>query len=215
MNKPCLDFGRANLCAADIRGKSVIEVGSLDVNGSLRQHIEALGPSHYVGVDMQMGRGVDRVCKVENLVRAFGREAFDAVVSTELIEHVQDWQAAINNLKSVLRPGGVMLVTTRSKGFKYHGYPYDFWRYEADDFRTIFADFEIKSLQSDSPESGIFLFARKPKPYTEKDIGGLTLHSVIMGTRAPVLANRLYWLIVARPLSKIIGKRRWIETLKI
>jgi len=214
-NKTCIDFGKANLCAADVRGKSVIEVGSLNVNGSLRRDIEALGPASYIGVDIQMGSGVDRICRVEGLVRMFGREAFDVVVSTELIEHVKDWQAAIYNLKSVLRPGGVTLITTRSKGFKYHGYPYDFWRYEADDLRAIFADFEIKSLQSDSPEPGIFLFARKPLPYTRKDIRGIKLQSVIMGRRVPVFASRLYWSVVARPLSKLIGKRRWIETLKI
>lgn len=47
----CIQFGTKNLSREEIQGKRVIEVGSLNVNGSLRQTIEALGPREYVGVD--------------------------------------------------------------------------------------------------------------------------------------------------------------------
>lgn len=35
-NKACVDFGKINIKEEYIRGKSVIEAGSMDINGSLR-----------------------------------------------------------------------------------------------------------------------------------------------------------------------------------
>jgi hypothetical protein len=82
-----------------------------------------------------------------------------------MLEHVRDWHEAVVNLKGLLRPGGHLLITTRSAGFPYHAWPYDFWRYELDDFRRIFADMDILTLESDSASPGVFMFARRPDPY--------------------------------------------------
>ena len=43
-NAWCIEFWRSRLSGAEVRGRRVIEVGSLDVNGSLRSVIEPLGP---------------------------------------------------------------------------------------------------------------------------------------------------------------------------
>jgi hypothetical protein len=78
-----------------------------------------------------------------------------------MIEHVENWQNVINNFKSILKVGGTLLITTRSKGFPYHCYPYDFWRFEIDDMEYIFTDFEIQYLESDLSEPGVFIKAKK------------------------------------------------------
>jgi SAM-dependent methyltransferase len=70
----------------------------------------------------------------------FGPDAFDVGISTELLEHAREWQKIIHNFKYVLRPGGVLVVTTRSYGVDFHRQPHDFWRYEKDDFELIFSD---------------------------------------------------------------------------
>lgn len=116
-------FSAINLKKEEIEGKRVIEVGSLDVNGSLRPLIESYNPKEYIGIDIVKGPGVDRICKVENLVEEMGQNAFDIVVSTELLEHVKDWRKAISDIKGVCKKeGGIILITTRSIGFAYHGY---------------------------------------------------------------------------------------------
>jgi len=50
-------------------------------------------------------------------------------------------------MKAVLKPGGFIYITTRSRGFPYHAYPHDYWRYEIEDMEKIFGDFEIIALE--------------------------------------------------------------------
>jgi len=88
-----------------------------------------------VGVDIEPGKFVDVVLPAERLVEHFGPESFDVVIATELLEHVQDWRLVVNNMKAVLRRGGYIYITTRSYGFPFHAYPYDFWRYEVEDLK--------------------------------------------------------------------------------
>jgi SAM-dependent methyltransferase len=198
-----MEFGRTHLSAEDVRGKAVLEVGARDVNGSLRSFVEALGPARYMGVDIEGGPGVDEVCGAEGLAERFGRGSFDVLISTEVLEHVRDWRAAISNFKAVLRPNGVLLLTTRSAGFPYHEYPGDYWRYEADDMREIFADFAIESLESDSFEPGIFVRARKPAQYTPRNLGRIRLLSMVTGRRE-------------RRVQEVPGLRRarWLARLR-
>ena len=93
----------------------------------------------------------------ERLVDYFGSESFDVVISTEVMEHVFDWRLIINNIKSVLKRGGFIYLTTRSKGFPYHAYPHDYWRYEPSDMVRIFRDFEIIRLETDWEGPACFL----------------------------------------------------------
>jgi SAM-dependent methyltransferase len=181
-------FAASTLSKDDIQGRRVLEVGSHDVNGSLRPMLESWGPAEYVGVDLAPGPGVDVVCPAEQLVARFGAARFDVLVSTEVIEHVEDWRAVISNCKRVLAPGGLILLTTRSPGYPYHAWPHDFWRYDQADMRAIFADFELLALQDDPTRPGVFLQARKPAEWEERDLTGHALYSVVTGSRVSALA---------------------------
>ena len=145
------------LDADAVRDRIVLEVGSQNVNGSPRSVLDPLGPRSYLGVDLSPGPGVDECLSADRLVDRFGRDAFDIVLATEMLEHVVDWRSVVANLKGVLKPGGLLLVTTRSKGYPFHAYPHDYWRYELDDMRHIFSDFEIELLQADPVAPGVFL----------------------------------------------------------
>ncbi|HEY7937625.1 MAG TPA: class I SAM-dependent methyltransferase [Candidatus Limnocylindrales bacterium] len=181
-------FAERVLTAGEIEGKDVLEVGSLDFNGSIRPHVESLKPARYVGVDMMPGQRVDIVMDAAALVERFGPASFDVVLTTEMMEHVRDWPTVISNLKRVLRPGGLLLVTTRSIGFQYHGYPYDFWRYEPEDMRVIFTDLDIEVLERDPDSPGVFLLARQREHLAEVT-PVVALYSIILGRRVAEVSD--------------------------
>lgn len=177
----CISFVQRHLSTEDVFGKSVLEVGALDVNGTVRPVIEGLGPASYIGVDIERGPNVDELCDVALLAERYGEESFDVVVSTELVEHVRDWRAAFTNMKRVLRPGGTIVVTTRSREFPIHGYPWDYWRYEPEDMKRIFADFDIVVIEQDREAPGVFVKGRKPSAGGVTSLTDIALYSVIAG----------------------------------
>jgi SAM-dependent methyltransferase len=109
-------------------------------------------------------RFVDLVLNAENLTAHFGLAAFDVVICTEMMEHVENWKSVSDELKNVLAPGGLLIVTTRSEGFPVHGYPSDHWRYTTEDLGAMFGEFRPIYLGDDpDPLSpGVFFAGVKP-----------------------------------------------------
>ena len=182
-------FGVKNLDKDELKGRSVLEVGSGDYNGGLRPILESWGPAQYIGVDIQEGPGVDVVCSAERTVERLGEGRFDIVIATELLEHVRNWRAAITNMKMACKPGGTMLITTRSQGFPYHGYPHDFWRFETDDLKEIFSDCEVLALERDPVDPGVFAKVRKPPSFVEMSLASKELYSIVVDKRVRELAE--------------------------
>lgn len=176
--------------AGDFDAKRVLEIGSKYVNGSIRPFIEKFSsPKEYVGVDIESGKFVDVILPAEKIAGHFGSESFDVIVTTEMLEHVMDWRVVMDNMKTVLKRGGDMYLTTRSKGFSYHGFPYDFWRYEIEDIAMMFTDFEVIALKKDPDVSGIFLKAKKPEKYVPADLSDIALYSMVLGRRTRDIPN--------------------------
>ena len=212
-NVNCIVFGAINLNEEEIEGKNILEVGSYDINGGLRPIVESWKPAKYVGVDIEKGPGVDVVCNAEELLDKFEKNSFDIVISTELLEHVKDWRKAISNIKNICKPNGIILITTRSYGFGYHAYPYDFWRYELEDMEKIFSDCEILVLEKD-PAKGVFIKVKKPNNFIENDLSNYELYSIVANKRVKQIADNdfrsLYFrrLVLREKLKSISLKFR-------
>jgi SAM-dependent methyltransferase len=71
-------------------------------------------------------------------------ESFDAVVSTQVLEHVDDPRLYLSECRRVLRPGGRLLLSTHGM-MLYHPDPVDYWRWTCAGLRRIVEDagFEI------------------------------------------------------------------------
>lgn len=176
-NSACLSF-ISKLPPDIIRNSKVLEVGSYNVNGSASDYVKQHNPSEYIGVDIVNGPGVDKICSVEDIVNVFGKNSFDIVICTEMLEHVQDWRLAINNLKEVCCINGVIIITTRSVGFPKHDYPADYWRFSINDMLHIFSDFNILHIEPDPILFGVFVYAVK-KTDTLLDLTNLNVSKVI------------------------------------
>lgn len=100
-----------------IRGGSVLEVGSYDVNGTIRSIFA--DHSRYLGIDLVDGPGVDRVGYGHEYDGADG--AFDLSISGECFEHDQNWAATFTNMARLTRPGGLVAFSCASRGRPEHG----------------------------------------------------------------------------------------------
>lgn len=106
-----------------LAASSTLEVGSLDVNGSVRPFFSG----RYIGIDMRAGPGVDEVGLASAL--PFPARSFEVVVSTEMLEHDPSPWLSMAEMGRVLKPGGHLLLTTRGNGFGEHNEPSDYWRF--------------------------------------------------------------------------------------
>ena len=86
-----------------------------------------------VGMDIEFERTVDSHQKSQRVICGAGEylpfpaDSFDLILSHEVLEHVQDDQATINEIVRTLKPGGrlVLFCPNRGYGFETHGI---YWR---------------------------------------------------------------------------------------
>lgn len=85
-------------------GARVVEYGSRDVNGSVRE----LFTGDYLGLDREPGPGVDVVADGADWD---GDHSFDVAVSTEALEHTRRWRQVVDSMARAVRPGGWLFIT--------------------------------------------------------------------------------------------------------
>lgn len=142
--------------AQELRHSSVLEVGSYDVNGNVRNLFD--GP--YVGVDLRSGKGVDKVGRLENLP-GVGADS-DVGLCLEVLEHdFYPWRT-IAALSARLKRGAHVIVTCRgydSEGyFPWHAEPVDVWRYTVSGVNALLnvSGIDVAECIPDPDEIGVF-----------------------------------------------------------
>jgi SAM-dependent methyltransferase len=140
-----------------LTASDVLEVGSCDVNGSVRPLFR--GASDYVGVDISPGPGVDVVLQTP-IRLPFVDCRFSVVVSTEMLEHAEFPALVVAEMFRVLRPGGLLLLTTRSEGFGYHNPP-DYHRFSVAQIMDLlkWSGFGRATVRPDPQVPGVFAIA--------------------------------------------------------
>jgi SAM-dependent methyltransferase len=110
------------------QGAACLDVGAGEE--PLRPDLERRGYA-YQSLDITQNRSnsIRYVARLDAPLPAGGppENHFDLILCTEVLEHVPDWRAAFANMFSLLKPGGIVLITAP---FVYmpHEEPHDYWR---------------------------------------------------------------------------------------
>lgn len=95
----------------------VVDCGSLDVNGSLRDLFSQ--QATYIGVDVRAGANVMMVQPVH---AASVPDAWCyTVVSAEMLEHDPYWDVSLRKMHQMLCTGGLLAISTATHGREEHG----------------------------------------------------------------------------------------------
>jgi hypothetical protein len=95
---------------------NILEIGSLDINGSVRPIFEPF-KSEYFGIDTQPGPGVDLV---SDGVSYWAPNTYDVVVCTEVFEHTDKWKDIIKQSWINLKHNGLFIATMAGEGRPFH-----------------------------------------------------------------------------------------------
>ena len=112
-----------------------LDCGSFNVNGCVRHLF-----TDYTGLDMRPGPNVDVVAQANAI--PFANDTFDVVTCLEMLEHDKDPFGSVKEMRRVLRPGGVLVITVPGLGHPRHDYPSDYWRMTGDGLRVLFDGME-------------------------------------------------------------------------
>lgn len=128
MHDTALEIGKRAIEIYGGKAPRILEVGAMDVNGSLRQF--APEGSEYLGVDLEAGKGVDMVVEAGKPL-PFKKGSFDLVLASSVFEHDPAFWSTFLDLARVLRNGGHLYMNAPSNGMV-HRYPEDHWRFYPD-----------------------------------------------------------------------------------
>jgi SAM-dependent methyltransferase len=128
MHPTAMDLGRLLFLTHNVGVRRVLDVGSLDVNGSLR---DLCPPGvEYIGIDLEAGKGVDMVLD-DPYQYPFPDGHFDMMVSTSCFEHDPMFWLTFLEMLRVVREHGIIYINAPSNGH-YHTHPWDNWRFYPD-----------------------------------------------------------------------------------
>lgn len=120
----------------EINNKKVLDFGCGD--GRYKKYV--IPNNEYIGIDVaESGHGSNKNYDVlyNKKEIPFKDETFDAIIFTEVLEHIEDVDLTISELNRVLKTNGKLFVTTPFIWAE-HETPYDFQRYTSFGIKKLF-----------------------------------------------------------------------------
>lgn len=124
-DRAVLDVG----CGSDLYGRYFPNRTTLDVAARPGVGVDIVGDAHHLP-------------QIPDI-------SFDVILCTEVLEHLHTPEKALAEFRRILRPGGMLLLTTRFI-FPLHDIPGDYYRYTKYGLRYLLRDFAIEELQEET-----------------------------------------------------------------
>ncbi len=121
----------------------LVEIGARAAEGQeeVADVRRIFGAEVHIGCDIRPGPGVDRIEDVHHL--GFPDASAGTVVALETLEHVADPIRAVQEMHRILRPGGVLAISSLMF-FPIHEHPADYWRFTPQGFELLLEPFESR-----------------------------------------------------------------------
>ena len=142
MRPAVLEFARDVAAHLPI-AEPLVEIGARVAEGQegMADLRSVFGAREHIGCDLQPGPGVDRIEDVHDL--GFADGSVGTVICLETLEHVADPIRAVQELHRILRPGGVVAISSLMF-FPIHAHPWDYWRFTPEGFERLLEPFESR-----------------------------------------------------------------------
>jgi len=139
MRKCVRDFVRI-FAEAVPAAEPIYEFGSFQAsNSGASVDLRPIFPGkEYVGCDMREGPGVDMILNLHDM--ALPAETAATVLVLETLEHVEYPHKAMEEVYRITRPDGMVLISS-VMNFPIHEYPFDYWRFTPEAFRSLLRPF--------------------------------------------------------------------------
>ena len=121
------------------KASRVLEVGSQNINGSIRQYFP--NATEYLGIDIGMAADVDWVIPGELIELPNGWA--EVTISTECFEHCEAWQKVFVNMIRIAAPRSLVIITCAAPGRHTHGTT------DSDEYSSPFTTHYYKNLGVD------------------------------------------------------------------
>ena len=150
---------------------------------------------NYRSVDFGLGKGswdYSNLDVVANLLcLPFRENTFDAILCTQVLEHINRPGDFVKELFRILKPGGTLYLTA-PQNFKEHQVPYDFFRYTSYGLRFLFDEAGFKE-EYIKPKGGFFYFLSDKLHL---------VHSYLFNNKRPLYIKLIFMPL--EPISKIL-----------
>lgn len=155
-------YKKVEAIAQKSKNKVVLEIGSgIAVKGKYTYSTEHLFTKckEFVKTDINPDFGH----KVLDITKMKTKNKYDVILCLNVLEHVYDFQLAVDNLRASLTKNGQLVVAVPF-AFPLHDEPGDYWRFTEHSLRRILKDFskvEIHHQRSRRWPTGYFVIAKK------------------------------------------------------
>jgi SAM-dependent methyltransferase len=150
----------------------LVEMGARAADGqeAIADLRPVFGAREHIGCDIQAGTGVDRIEDIHAL--SFDDGSVGTIICLETLEHVFDPLRAVQEMHRVLRPGGLLAISS-VMFFPIHAHPWDFWRFTPEGFERLLEPFESRLVLAHGwqlmPEGVYGIGIKGPDPALTRD----------------------------------------------